>query len=108
MSFDQLRSANAKRAALYPANGKFSVLFRAVELGGEVGELLNLIKKRERAILGGGGTVDMAPIADELADVVICADLLAMDLGIAVETKFNKTSDKVGLPVRYCDGEVEE
>lgn len=43
----------------------------------------------------------MNDLAEELADVVICADLCAVsagiDLGAAVVAKFNATSEKVGL-----------
>lgn len=43
-------------------------------------------------------------LAEELADVVICADLIAMsvgvDLGQATIDKFNATSEKVDLPTR--------
>lgn len=43
-------------------------------------------------------------IADELADLVIYADLLAerleIDLGAAVVRKFNKVSERVGSNIR--------
>ncbi len=43
-------------------------------------------------------------LSEELADVVICADLLAakynIDLEAAVKDKFNKTSDKYNLGVK--------
>lgn len=46
-------------------------------------------------------------IADELADVVIYLDLLAHRLGVslseAVVRKFNRTSEKVGSPLRLPD-----
>lgn len=76
--------------------------FRAMELGGEVGEALNEAKKLVREANGWPGSrSSKEKLAEELADVVICADLLAMtagvDLGEAVRAKFNATSDKVGL-----------
>jgi len=44
-------------------------------------------------------------LAEELADIIICADLIAMQAGIdldaAVAAKFNATSKKVGLQTRY-------
>lgn len=47
-------------------------------------------------------------LADELADVVIYLDILAaqlgIDLGEAVMKKWNKTSEKVGVPM-YIDAE---
>lgn len=60
--------------------------FRVTELIGEVGEAVNLMKKIERKRLGisSAGTGEFAAIcdslADELADIVICCDLVAMDL----------------------------
>ena len=40
-----------------------------------------------------------------MADVLICVDLIAMDLDIdltdAVRNKFNKTSEKFGLETRF-------
>jgi len=84
---------------------KDALSFRAMELGGEVGEALNIAKKlvRERnGWRGSRATVD--DLADELADVVICADLVAacenIDLMAAVKRKFNATSDKVGLTTK--------
>src|SRR5690606_32982880 len=65
----------------------------------------NVIKKLERERLGiRGSRATTEMLAEELADVVICADLIAMDAGIdldaAVAAKFNATSEKVGLPTR--------
>ena len=66
----------------------------------------NQIKKIERIRLGlVGGTEDLDALAEELADVVICADLIAMDLeidlGEAVAKKFNQTSSKYGLETMF-------
>ena len=85
--------------------------FSAVELGGEVGEVLNAVKKLARLRRGmAGGSDTINNIAEELADVVICADLLAIKLGInldqAVVDKFNATSIKHGFPDRLGLGEV--
>ena len=79
--------------------------FRGVELAGEVGEACNQLKKLERVRLGlVGGKLDTADLCEELADVVICVDLIAMDLGIdlgeAVRQKFNRTSEKYSLETR--------
>lgn len=79
------------------------IMFDAVELGGEVGELLNVVKKLEREDRGWRGSRAAADdFADECADVLICLDKLArrrgVDLAEATARKFNATSDKVGLP----------
>jgi len=103
---DDLRSANEQRDLEWnTGTERVSITFRACELAGEVGELCNEIKKAERNRLGiAGGKVDRDAIADEMGDVLITLDLLAMDLGIdlskAVQDKFNKTSIKHGLSAR--------
>lgn len=97
-----LREANRKRQAEWDPSSAITLTYRATELAGEVGEACNNIKKLERERLGiPGSRTTMQDVAEELADVVICVDLLAADLGInldkAVAEKFNKTSRKVGL-----------
>lgn len=84
------------------APNESDVMFCAVELGGETGEALNVIKKMERSRLGiKGGKFDMEALCDELADVIICVDRVAacydVDLGAVVKNKFNATSEKYGL-----------
>lgn len=110
LNFDILRIQNAKRTLEWEGqppslNG---LLFAAVELGGEAGEALNCVKKLHRHLNGMRGGVSLAdsekPIAEELADVIICADRVAatlgIDLGEAVIAKFNKTTEKNGLQTR--------
>ena len=105
MSFDKLRAANAKRQKEWDKDNQITLSYRGTELGGEVGEALNIIKKLERERLGiKGSRAKLEDLAEELADVIICCDLIAMATGIdlteAVERKFNKTSEKVGLETR--------
>lgn len=107
LSFENLRAANARRGAQW--DGKPAALddlsFRAMELGGETGEALNFCKKLVRELTGrvGGMPMNQArpKIAEELADVVICADRVAevldIDLPTAITEKFNATSLKHGL-----------
>lgn len=101
-----LRSANIARDREWNTSGSpLSLTFRGNELAGEVGEACNVIKKLERERLGIAGSRDTVEhLAEELADVVICADLIAMregiDLDEAVRRKFNATSEKVGLNTR--------
>lgn len=105
MSFENLRAANAKRQQEWDRDNQITLSYRGTELGGEVGEALNIIKKLERERLGiRGSRATVEDLAEELADVIICCDLIAMATGIdlkkAVEDKFNKTSEKVGLQTR--------
>ena len=99
LSFDTLRKANVLRNSLWDKDNQIGLLFRAVELGGEGGEVQNVIKKIERERLGlVGSTTNLEHLAQELADVVICADLIAMqekiDLASAIAAKFNNASFK--------------
>lgn len=84
---------------------RMSLSFRGNELAGETGEACNIIKKLERERMGQVGSRSTADaLAEEIADVVICADLIAMEAGFdlseAVRRKFNKTSEKYGLSTR--------
>jgi NTP pyrophosphatase (non-canonical NTP hydrolase) len=110
LDFDTLRSANSLRNIEWNTGSEpMSLAFRGVELAGEVGEACNLLKKLERERLGvRGSRASMSHVAEELADVIICVDLIAMQLGInlgrAVAEKFNMTSEKYGLSVRLEGG----
>ncbi len=100
--YGSLREANAARQKLWGAKDP---MFAAVELAGEVGEALNVVKKLERERLGmAGSRATKQDLADELGDVAICLDLLAASLGVDLERataeKFNKTSAKMGFPVK--------
>jgi NTP pyrophosphatase (non-canonical NTP hydrolase) len=105
MDLKTLRIANAARQKEWDRGNKIDATYRGCELAGEVGEALNVVKKLERERLGIGGSRDTVEhLADELADVAICLDLLAMqygiDLDLAVVRKFNATSEKMGLCTR--------
>ncbi len=102
-----LRAANLARQAEWDAGNQLTLSYRGNELAGEVGEACNVIKKLERERLGIRGSRDtLAHLAEELADVMICCDLIAMaagiDLDAAVRAKFNATSAKVGLATRFA------
>lgn len=99
----RLRRVNTDRYEAWIEGADAGIMFDALELGGEVGELLNVVKKLEREDRGWRGSrADPADFADECADVLICLDKLArrrgVDLIAATIAKFNATSDKVGLP----------
>lgn len=105
MDFDELRKANEQRHIEWANGESLPLAFRGVELAGEVGEACNEIKKLARTELGiRGGKDDLTGLREELADVMICVDLIAMDLGIdlgeVVRAKFNATSEKYGLATR--------
>ncbi len=100
-----LRRANEARQAEWDKDAQITLSYRGNEMAGEVGEACNVIKKLDRDRLGiAGSRATVAQLAEELADVVICADLIAMaagiDLDAAVADKFNATSEKVGLATR--------
>lgn len=100
----ELRAANKKRAVEWSPEG-VSLSFRGNELAGEVGEACNLIKKLDRERMGHvGSRASVVELTEELADAIICVDLIAMefdlDLATAVKNKFNKTSIKYGLKTK--------
>jgi len=121
-TFKSLRLANEARQAEWDSGEQISLAFRGNELAGEVGEALehavralllsiatgkacNIVKKLERENMGlAGSTSTKGQLAEELADIAICTDLIAMHAGIdlqsAITGKFNATSEKVGLQTR--------
>lgn len=104
-----LREANESRQKEWDAGNQISLSYRGNELAGETGEACNIIKKLERERLGiVGSRSTREKLAEELADVVICADLIAMaeniDLQEAVRRKFNKTSEANNLETRFVNG----
>lgn len=105
---DKLRAANIARQEIWP--GSPSMLFRAVEFGGEAGEVLDAVKKLARFDTGiKGNSVGtereslMQGIREEVGDALVSLDLLCEKLGIdiaeCVPMKFNKSSRKVGIPL---------
>jgi len=104
--FDKLREANKLRASEWGGGSQVSfneeLLYRSNELGGESGEAQDAVKKyvRFRRKMAGGVHFEQSfdDISKELADTIICCDLVAEMLGInlekAIQHKFNKTSDK--------------
>lgn len=104
--FKTLRQANLARQELWGGDQQ-DAMYRTVELGGEVGELLNVVKKLERERLGlPGSRATRAQLEQEMGDVAICLDLLAAKLGVdlprATAEKFNLTSEKMGFDVRLA------
>jgi len=85
---------------------KFSLSFRGNELGGESGEVQNILKKLDRELMGlPGSRSSPKALFEELADVIICIGLIAIhfpeyDLAAEVSKKFNKTSRQQKLKTR--------
>lgn len=110
LSFDTIRKANIERDKVWNPDKKLTPLFRATELAGEVGEALNVVKKLEREKLGlVGSRSNKDQLAMELADIMICVDLLAIEYGIdmagAYAAKFNLTSIQRKLNVLIGAGD---
>lgn len=104
LNFDELRQVNYQRAI-----GPFkhdhgledwSPAEWSNAMAGEAGEACNMTKKLLR---DGPENVDMEELGNEIADVVIYADLLATRMGFRLEDlvrrKFNKVSRKKGFEV---------
>lgn len=78
-TYNNLREANLMRQLEWDVSNGITGLYRAVELAGEVGEACNVVKKLERERLGLKGSREtIEHLAEELADVFICLDLLAV------------------------------
>lgn len=105
--YPTLRGANLARQKEWDAGNTLTASYRGNELAGEVGEACNVIKKLERESLGIAGSRDtIEHLAEELADILICVDLIAMhyeiDMATALKAKFNATSLKVNLRTRLA------
>lgn len=118
LSFNTLREANIRRLKEFknnkgePAHSKpdgsdWSPAQWLQAVTGELGEYANIRKKFERGDLA---KVEFdALAASELADIQIYLDILAFQLGIdlgkAVQYKFNEKSEQLGLSVFLTDND---
>jgi len=110
LTFKKLRAVNQQRAIEWCGHAPTlqDLEFCTIELGGETGEFQNLVKKLMRFDKGMRGGISLInvlqPLADELADIIICADRAAHSLGLdldeAVMHKFNETSIKQKLQTK--------
>ena len=107
-----LRSKNIERQSKWNGSEKVDNLFRAVELGEEAGEVLGAVKKYFRGsnnIKGNQKSLEeiLENLEDEIGDVLITLDLLALQYNIDLQkcttTKFNKTSKKNDIAVYIVD-----
>lgn len=104
LTFERLREANLSRAISHQGGiHTWDTADWLVEFMGEAGELCNVVKKLKR--LNDGIDKDhlvrekiIQNIKEELADAMICLDLVASSLGLKIEEvvppKFNATSKK--------------
>ncbi len=126
ITFAELRAANLCRRGRWhgPDTEPWTGADWSNAMLGEVGEVAevfalfvaraglagNVVKKLRRHETGTASTAELSPaqllgsLADELADVVTYADILAchygIDLGAAVAAKFNRVSERHGYPDR--------
>lgn len=113
----QLRAANLRRIPDFKSGNlhDWSPAERGNELAGEAGEACNELKKllrHDMRTCGKRGPHGWCPhcyvllekAASELADVLICVDLIGAQLGLdlaeIVRQKFNAQSDKIGSKVK--------
>lgn len=100
LTFKKLSAAVRARAKIFEEEifktGPWSESDYGCALGGEVGELLNFIKKRRR--INYKGNKYKKECKHEIADVLIYLDAVANTLGFSLEEciveKFNLTSKK--------------
>src|SRR5699024_7689990 len=84
--YTELSEANKERDKYWDSNNQITLSFRGNELAGEAGEACNIIKKLERKRMGlRGSRATIKQLAEELADVVIAANLIAMEVGLNLD-----------------------
>lgn len=107
--FRDLRMSNKARQCELAERGDSSSLKweKSRFLEKLLGELGELVKARER--FESGEREAFGEMCDEMADVVICLDLFAMDMGIdlgaAVTSKFNRRSVEWSVKTRLGEHE---
>jgi len=80
MDFSEYQK-NAKKTAIYPKALDGGIYYAAIGLSGEVGELLNKIKKIARD----EGTFDVEGIKGELGDVLWYVSQIAEEMGLSLD-----------------------
>lgn len=112
MTFEHFSETNRKRClkVFHPIDS-WTVAEWGVAVAGEAGEICNAIKKLRRLEDGNNTAKDpqtreeaVQAIADEIADTIIYADLLATRLGInldaAIVKKFNEVSKRMKSDIK--------
>lgn len=110
MDLEQFSKVNAERARMWHNGGliDWSIADWAVAMAGEAGEVCNMVKKynrvRDSLHSNNPKPFDWRQLADEIGDTFCYLDLLATRCGMTLEecvrTKFNKISEREGLPQR--------
>jgi len=105
LSFSELRAASeARNNENAGGESDWTLADWGNALAGETGELCNFIKKSRRNLPGDPSLDDLRQdMANELADIVTYADLIAnklgVDLGKAIRDKFNVVSARRNSPI---------
>jgi len=93
LDFDDYQ-LNAKTTAIYPKQLNGGIYYAAIGLAGEVGELLNKIKKIARD----NAPVDTEALKEEMGDALWYLSQIATELGISMsdvaESNLNKLKDR--------------
>jgi len=101
LTIKQFTEANKKRLETYTDKGTKPITYWGCCLGGEVGELLNLLKKLEDGRIK---EASMEMIGKEIADIETYLDLVAIKLGIdrekVLRAKFNEVSGRYKCDVK--------
>lgn len=114
LTFNNVSVTNRLRAERwhggFPEDGEWTLADWSNAMCGEAGEAANVVKKMRRyecgipAALDPGYETLRSKLAEELADVLLYADLLATKAGINLPTaivgKFNFVSEREGFPER--------
>lgn len=108
LTFNQVTLANQERLPKIikwyedrgmPGSGNWKTADWIMALTGELGELANLLKKRAR-----GQEISDLDIAKEIADTFLYLDLLTsylnLNIGQAIQMKFNEVSNKYELDTK--------
>jgi NTP pyrophosphatase (non-canonical NTP hydrolase) len=115
LTFTRLRSGNTQRLPLFknrlgepahsqPDGSDWTIAEWGNAMAGEAGEACNIAKKIRRGDFAENPELGFQLLLEEIADVIIYADIMAFraggSLGEAVKFKFNKTSVRVGCDIR--------
>ena len=112
MNMIELHKANYARCKEWDPDTVLDLPFWGVELAGEVGEACNVIKKLERERLGlRGSRATIQQLSEELADCIICTDLVAIGYGTIANPQLlklpeNKTLLTLGNEMAAASGMV--
>lgn len=119
LTFAEFSRVNKERASTwhpgFPDEDSWSIADWSNAMCGEAGEAANVVKKLRRIETSVQGAVDpnwdvlIQKLADEIGDVFAYLDLLATKCGIglvdAAVSKFNRISEREGLPHRLRAGD---